>query len=73
MRMAGREKDDEYAVHIWTHADRVAQLAQFRSLCGGLAHAFDAHADARAAELFRVREGNAGWLITGGWTQSDLH
>jgi hypothetical protein len=59
--------------HVWTHDDRMAQLADLQSLCSRLAELFSAHQDARAAELMAAKAAHAARLLVSGFNQSDLN
>lgn len=59
--------------HVWTHDDRVAQLADMESLCRRMSDLFAAHQDPRAAELMAARASQARRLLRDGFTRADLN
>jgi hypothetical protein len=59
--------------HLWTHDDRLAQLADLESLCSRMAALFAAHRDSRAAELLSAKAAHAARLLHEGFEQPDLN
>lgn len=71
-RVSGNDPVDGVE-HVWTHDDRVAQLADMESLCQRMVELFAAHQDPRAADLMADRASMAGRLLREGFTQADLN
>lgn len=72
MSMWRRRRDREIE-HVFTQADREAQLADLESLCSRLANLFASHGEPRAAELLRAKADRAAQLLREGFTQAHLN
>jgi hypothetical protein len=59
--------------HVWTLAERMAQLVEFENLCEGMARLFAANADQESAGALRAAAAQARMLGADGFVQADLN
>jgi hypothetical protein len=59
--------------HVWTVAERMAQLAEFEHLCERMAGLFAANADPDSAGPLRAAAAQARMLQADGYVQADLN
>jgi hypothetical protein len=58
--------------HVWTLAERMAQLAEFEHLCEGMARLFAANSDSDSAEPLQAAAAQARMLRADGFVQANL-